>query len=132
MAEQQPALEIDYSQVPTAAPSKESEEWEPPVHKYFGPKDLKTGKRLPEPVYVHQEYPRTVYGRQGHKIVARLVRSDAELKALGAGWEKNPSAFGFIGAPSLEEHYRIQAALAVQAPQEPQQSQQPEQQQDAI
>jgi hypothetical protein len=63
---------------------------------------------------VHQEYPRTVYGKQGHKIVARLVRSDEELKALGKGWEKNPSAFGFIGAPSLEEHQRIQEVLEQQ------------------
>jgi hypothetical protein len=106
---QQPAepLELDYSQVPAAVPTKNEEEWEPPIHKYFGPKDPKTGRKLPEPVYVHQEYPRTVYGKQGNKIVARLVRSDEELKALGKGWEKNPSAFGFIGAPSLEEHQRI-------------------------
>lgn len=103
-------LEIDYSQLPPSAPVRNEEEWEPPVHKYFGTKDKQTGKMQKEPVYVHQEYPRTVYAKQGNKIVARLVKSDEELKALGKGWEKNPSAFGFIGAPSHEEQIKIDAA----------------------
>ncbi len=109
MAQNQP-LEIDYSGLPTTAPQRNEEEWEPPQHKYFGPKNPQTGKKLPEPVYVHQEYPRTVYAKQGNRIVAKLVRSDEELKALGKGWEKNPSAFGFIGAPSYEQQQQINAA----------------------
>lgn len=108
-------LEIDYSQLPSSAPVRNEEEWEPPVHKYFGPKNPQTGKKLPEPVYVHQEYPRTVYARQGNKIVAKLVNSDEHLKSLGKGWEKSPAAFGFIGAPSFEEQQRINAAQETQA-----------------
>ena len=114
MAQNQPIqplqpLEIDYSGMPPTAPQRQEEEWEPPVHKYFGPKD-KNGKMQKEPVYVHQEYPRTFYAKQGNRIVARLVKSDEELKALGKGWEKSPAAFGFIGAPSYEEQQRINAA----------------------
>lgn len=95
-------MEIDYSELPKPVTVTENEDWEPPVHKYFGPKGPK-GKPLPEPVYVHQEYPRTVYGQRNGKIVAKLVSSDREFHALGKGWEKNPSAFGFIGAPSAEQ-----------------------------
>lgn len=113
-------LEIDYSQLPSSAPVRNEDEWEPPVHKYFGPKNTQTGKKIPEPVYVHQEYPRTFYAKQGSRIVARLVRSDEELKSLGEGWEKNPSAFGFIGAPSFEEQLKINAAELDAQPQESQ------------
>ena len=47
-------LEIDYSAVPSPTVENENQEWEPPVHKYFG-KKLPNGKTEREPVYVHQE-----------------------------------------------------------------------------
>ena len=94
--------QIDYSEV-VSTPSQTVDEWEPPVHKYFGPKDAKTGKMKSEPVYQHQEYPRTVYAKKGDKIQARLVASDAEFKSLGAGWTKNLMELGYYSAPSQEQ-----------------------------
>jgi hypothetical protein len=96
-------LEIDYSNIPSPAATPAEETWEPPPHKYFGPKDPKNGKRLPEPVYQHQEFPRTMYAKQGGKITARLVRSQEEVEALGPDWKKNPGELGYIGAPSFEQ-----------------------------
>lgn len=95
-------LEIDYSQLAPVAGVSLDEDWEPPIHRFFG-KKLENGKQEKEPIYVHQEYPRLFYALQGDKIVARLVHSDTELDKLGAGWEKNPSAFGHISAPSFEQ-----------------------------
>lgn len=106
------ALEIDYSDMPSTAAVAEIDEWEPPVHKYFGPKNPKTGKKIPEPVYVHQEYPRTMYALKDGKITARLVKSDAEVEALGAGWEKSPAKFGFISAPSYEQVQEMKRKLS--------------------
>lgn len=97
-------LEIDYSQVQSVNPTVAADEsWEAPPHKYFGPKDPKNGKRLPEPVYVHQEYPRMMYAKEGGKIVAKLVKSDEEKEKLGADWKKNPGELGYIGAPSFDQ-----------------------------
>lgn len=95
-------LEIDYSAVPVPAHVPKDDDWEPPQHKFFGRK-LENGKTEKEPIYVHQEYPRLVYSLQGEKIVARMIYSDTELEKLGDGWEKNPSAFGYISAPSWEQ-----------------------------
>jgi hypothetical protein len=106
--------EIDYSNIPSPSSTPAEETWEPPPHKYFGPKDPKTGKRLPEPVYVHQEFPRTMYAKQGEKIIARLVRSQEEVEALGQDWKKTPGELGYIGAPSFEQ------AQAMKKPEEPQ------------
>jgi len=107
-------LEIDYSDVaPQVADAPEQDEWEPPQHKYFGRK-LPGGKTEKEPVYVHQEYPRLMYSMADGKIKAKLVNSDRERDALGEGWEKNPIAFGYIGAPSYEEHVALQAAKAAE------------------
>lgn len=97
-------MEIDYSRIAPAIPTKTNEEdWDPPPHKYFGPKNSR-GKPIPEPVYVHQEYPRTMYKLENGKIIALLVSSDKQRESLGEGWEKTPAAFGYIGAPSREEH----------------------------
>lgn len=100
--------EIDYSGIPAPAANPSEESWEPPPHKYFGPKDAK-GKRIPEPVYTHQEYPRTVYSRKDGKIIAKLVRSDEELKAIGSDWTKDLSSLGYIGAPSFEQSLAMKA-----------------------
>lgn len=93
---------IDYSLTEKPAQSRVEEDWEPPPHKYFGPKGAK-GKPLPEPVYVHQEYPRTVYAKVNGNIRAQTVESDAEFAALGDGWTKNLLDLGYIGAPSHEQ-----------------------------
>lgn len=94
--------EIDYSEIKQPQVVSANEEWEPPVHKYFG-KKLPNGKTEKEPVYTHQEYPRLMYTQVDGKIKARVVASEEEKIALGAGWEKTPAAFGYIGAPSFEE-----------------------------
>lgn len=102
-------LEIDYSAVPSPTVENENQEWEPPVHKYFG-KKLPNGKTEREPVYVHQEYPRLMYALQNSKITARIVHSDGERANLGEGWEPTPAAFGYIGAPSFEQNLVLKKA----------------------
>lgn len=100
-------IEIDYGAV-QVVDKVIDDEWEAPVHKYFGRK-LENGKTEKEVAYVHKEYPRLVYSKQKDKIVAQLVNSDSELVELGKGWEKNPSAFGYLSAPSFDQ---IQASKA--------------------
>lgn len=100
-------IEIDYSSIPNSA-IKLDEDWDPPVHVHFGRK-LENGKREKEPVYVHQEYPRMVYAKPADKIIAKIVNSDDELKALGEGWEKSPAAFGLITCPSFEQIEEMKA-----------------------
>lgn len=102
-------FELDYSEVkPFNQSLPAQEEWEPPIHKFFG-KKLPNGKTEKEPVYVHQEYPRLMYSLRDKKIVAKLVHSDAELMELGEGWEKTFAAFGHVSAPSYEQHLEIEA-----------------------
>lgn len=98
--------DIDYSEIVQPAKTTEDDGWEPPVHKYFG-KKLANGKMEKEPVYVHQEYPKLLYSQKNGKIVARVVKSAGEKTALGAGWEETPAAFGYIGAPSFEQHLQM-------------------------
>jgi hypothetical protein len=95
-------LEIDYSGIATPAQQTAQEDWEPPVHKYFG-KKLANGKTEKEPIYSYQEFPRMMYGLRDGKIQARVVNSDAEKAALGDKWATNPSAFGYFTAPSFEQ-----------------------------
>jgi len=95
-------LEIDYSEISLPAGSVQQEEWEPPVHKYFG-KKLPNGKTEKEPVYSYKEYPRMMYGLRDGKIVARVVNTDEERAALPANWEPTFAAFGHISAPSFEQ-----------------------------
>lgn len=102
--------EIDYSEIPQSAVHRSEEEWEPPVHKFFG-KSLPNGKKEKEPVYSHQEYPRMVYAQENGKIKARIVNSDEEYAKLGDGWEKTPAVFGYIGAPSFAEHLAMKARV---------------------
>lgn len=108
-------LSIDYSAIQSPAARQDENEWEPPVHKFFG-KRLPNGKTEKEPVYVHQEYPRMMYALKGGKIQAKVVNSDAEKDALGEGWEKNPAAFGYIGAPSFEQIQQMREAPTEEAP----------------
>ena len=107
----QPNFEIDYGAIyqdsQEANGVLDSDAWDPPIHKFFG-KRMPNGKMEKEPVYVHQEYPRLMYSQVGaNKLVARIVKSDAEVAALGEGWEKTPAAFGYINAPSREEHLAL-------------------------
>lgn len=99
--------QIDYSEIKLPEAVSSGEEWEPPVHKYFG-KKLANGKTEKEPVYTYQEFPRMVYAQNGESIKARVVSSAEELARLGDGWELTPAKFGYIGAPSFEEHIELQ------------------------
>jgi hypothetical protein len=106
--------QIDYSNIAPPVEAPRSDDWDPPVHKFFG-KKLENGKMEKEPVYTYQEYPRVMYARPDPQkpIITAIINSDAELRALGDGWEKNPSAFGFIGAPSQEETLRLQGSPVI-------------------
>jgi hypothetical protein len=112
-------LEIDYSAVPQTHVVTSQEDWEPPVHKFFGKKDPQTGKMEKEPTYYHQEYPRLMYNKIDDKIVARLVRDEKEKIALGEGWETTAAKFGYLSCPSFEEHLEIMAAKSGQAEEAP-------------
>ncbi len=99
MSEQQ----IDYSNI-QETPSVAKSSWRPPRHVYFGKRNPEDGVMEEEPTYVHQEFPRMLYKKDGEKIVALIVNSDTELTlALAKGAEKNPAAFGHLTAPSFEE-----------------------------
>jgi hypothetical protein len=94
---------VDYSEVQPSNPAGlEASEWEPPTHKYFGPK-LTNGKTAKEPTYSHQEYPRFMYAEVNGKIKARVVKSDAERDSIGSDWKNSPAEFGYIGAPSFDQ-----------------------------
>lgn len=75
-------------------------------HVYVGPKDPVTGEMMDEPVYSHQEYPRTLY----HPDYAGWPREgkvfedeDAVAAALKEGWLKTPADAGIILEPSREQ-----------------------------
>ena len=104
-------LEIDYSGISQEAVGvPDSDSWEPPIHKFFGRRQA-NGKMEKEPIYVHQEYPRLMYSLAAPgKIVARIAHNAADLRALGEGWEKTPAAFGYISAPSHDEHLALQGS----------------------
>lgn len=103
--------QIDYSAIPKPEVRIDND-WDPPRHVFFGKKDG-NGKMEKEPVYAYQEYPRTVYAQVDGKIVADVVNNADELAALGPGWEKSPAVFGFIGAPSFEDHLRLRKSPAM-------------------
>jgi hypothetical protein len=107
-------FELDYSEIKTPVQSIQAQEdWEPPVHKFFG-KKLPGGKTEKEPVYVHQEYPRAMYRLQDKRIVVKVVHSDIERDSLGEGWEKSFAAFGHISAPSFEQRLAMEAIKAAE------------------
>lgn len=96
-------LEIDYGEISQPASEVLQEDWEPPIHKYFGKKDAK-GKMEKEPVYSYIEFPRILYGRRDGKIMARVVNTTAEKEALlEKGFALNPAEFGYLTAPSFEQ-----------------------------
>jgi len=101
------ALEIDLGVHGVTTPVQSKSTWKPPRHVYFGPRDPMTGDLGEEPVYVHQEYPRLVYKLDGEKIKAAMINSAGELSALGEGWVKNPGELGYIGAPTLEQSFKM-------------------------
>lgn len=112
-------LEIDYSEIAQDHIAAIQEDWEPPVHKFFGKKDAR-GKMEKEPIYVHQEYPRLMYAKREDRIVAREVKSEEDLQDLierdrEVKWEKNPAAFGYVGAPSFEEALKLRDERAADA-----------------
>jgi hypothetical protein len=96
-------IEIDYSEISQPASEVLQEDWEPPVHKYFGKKDSK-GKMEKEPIYSYVEFPRILYGMREGKIFARVVNNTGEKEALmEKGFVLNPIEFGLITAPSFEQ-----------------------------
>jgi len=96
--------EIDYSAVPPQPATTAPQQWRPPRHVYFGPKDLQTGQMQDEPAYVHVEWPRMMYRKDNGKVIARIVNSPVEFNALEqSGWEKTLEAVGIINAPSQEQ-----------------------------
>lgn len=101
--------EIDFSAIPTGAVGGTQEDWEPPIHKFFG-KKLPNGKTEKEPVYAHQEFPKMLYAQRNGKITAKIVQSQLEADSLGSEWKTTPAAFGHVGAPSFEQHVQLQAA----------------------
>lgn len=107
-------MEIDYGQIQEQpGTTKAVESWEPPPHKYFGPKDPQTGKVLPEPVYSYKPYPALVYKKDGEKIQAKMIRTEAERKSLGAEWRDSPKDFGVVTAPSFDQTMPDQQTLTL-------------------
>ena len=105
--------ELDYSAIPTPS-SNIDDGWEAPRHVFFG-KKLPDGKLEKEPTYKFQAYPAVVYaqpGGAGTRIVTKLLNSEADRALLGPGWENNPAKFGYIGAPSFEDHLRLTGSPA--------------------
>ena len=103
--------QIDYSEIPESAQSLPQEEWEPPVHKFFGKKGP-NGKMEKEPIYVHQEYPRMMYALRDKKVIAKLVQSEMQREQLGDEWKLNPGECGLITAPSFEQNLALRAQEA--------------------
>lgn len=106
---------IDYSGISVPVGELDITDWEPPIHKYFGPKNPKTGKMEKEPIYSYIEFPRMMYGKpkEGGPIVARIVNTTAEKEDLLAkNWALTPADFGYIGAPSFEQHLKLTGSAA--------------------
>lgn len=115
MAELNQTFEIDYSGITQEATGLQPDDWDPPMHKFFG-KKMPNGKMEKEPVYVHQEYPRMMYLLKGEKIIARVIKSDEELNnMLPDGWVKTLAEIGYIGAPSHDEHLALIGSDAAKA-----------------
>lgn len=97
-------MKLDYSEIQeTANATLQESDWEPPRHVFFGKKDGR-GKMEKEPNYAYVEYPRMMYALQDGAIKVRQVNNDEDVQRLGEGWEKTPAAFGYIGAPSFDQH----------------------------
>lgn len=99
---------IDYSAIPGPEMTG-PDEWETPPRKYFGPK-LPNGKLAPEKPYIYQPYPSVRYaqpGGPGTRIVTKMVHSKEEDATLGSSWKHAAADFGFIGAPSVEQHLKL-------------------------
>lgn len=96
-------MEIDYSRIPEA-PIEHKSSYRPPRHVFFDRRDPETGMMAEEPKYVHQDYPRMIYKREGEKIIADVIDNDTDLThRLNSGWVKNPGELGYLTAPSFEE-----------------------------
>lgn len=50
--------------------------------------------------HIHRDYPKMLYKSEGGFVKSTTVRSEKERKALGAGWEESPAAFGVETAPA--------------------------------
>lgn len=98
--------DIDFGNI--QQPAVPQQRWNPPVHKYYGPKNA-DGDVVPEPLYVRdktnqaQNYPCMRYKLVDGRIKAAQVNTDDEELALGDGWEDSPAKFGAITAPTFEQ-----------------------------
>jgi len=82
-------------------------------HVYFGPKDPETGEPAEEPVYVHQEYPRTLYHPDwpGFPREGKVFDDEAAVTAaLADGWVRNPADADAITEPSQDQLRAIEEA----------------------
>lgn len=107
---------IDYSGIAVGADALEANDWDPPRKVFFGKKNEK-GKMEKEPVYSYIEFPRMLYGKPkaGGPIVARIVNTTAEKEALLAkNWALTPADFGYIGAPSFDQHLKMTGSAAAE------------------
>jgi hypothetical protein len=105
--------ELDYSAIPTPSANVD-DGWEAPRHVFFG-KKLPDGKLEKEPAYKFEAYPSVVYaqpGGPGTRIVTKMLYSEADRALLGPGWESTAAKFGYIGAPSFEDHLRLNGSPA--------------------
>ena len=79
---------------------------------YLGPKD-EFGEEIPEPPYVHKEFPRAMYHASGETVI---VNDAAEMESLiAAGWVKTPAELGIETHPSAET-LRAQKIASLAAP----------------
>jgi len=105
---------IDYSELPKDQTTALDNDWEPPVHKFFGRK-LPNGKMEKEPVYTHVQFPSFMYAEKNDRLVAKIVHSEAEMLSLGDEWKTSPAEFGVITAPSFKQSLEIKKAEQAKA-----------------
>ena len=104
--------QIDFTAIAQPVTGQPQEDWEPPRHVFFGPKDER-GKPAKEPAYKYLPFPQMIYGKVDGKIKAVVVNSEAE-KAQYAGYTDTPADFGYIGAPTFEEAQMMKEMAALE------------------
>jgi hypothetical protein len=104
--------QIDFTAIAQPETGQPQEDWEPPRHVFFGPKDER-GKAAKEPVYKYLPFPQMIYGKEGDKLRAVVVNSEAE-KARYVGYSDTPATFGYIGAPTFDEAQAMKELAALE------------------
>lgn len=97
----QPVI-IDYGSI--QEPVVSVDEWEPPRHVFFGPKNPATGKKMLEPVYVHQKAPAMLYRKDGEQLRANIAQTESDIASMkAAGWTDDLASLGVVTAPSRDQ-----------------------------